>query len=170
MDEYISFIKDYTLLIDSVAVIIYTIIVRRVTCFNLAVLGIVLMQPVSTLIRTYVKPLAYIPDYAVLAGYLWYLPFAAIDFLFVYLVFYFYKKKRLPFDRITLFITASVALLGLLQLARLIDRQLMINELSSFYKQSVIIINISISVMCMAMLLRLLLLVTLKPQINNKRV
>lgn len=152
-----DFIEDYTLALWALAFIPYTLVVRKVTAFNLVILLAIVLHVVHSNIRRSVKPLFGNPDYYSTIDLMWFGSFAATDIVFVFLCFFLIVRFGLARDRASNLLLIAYLILAALQLLTFLLRQFQIYSFDSIYSLSVISVNVAIAVIPLIMTLRVLI-------------
>lgn len=141
-----DFIQTYGLYIQIIALAAYIIKIRKVSAFIVCVVILLLFTVFHYFYEKQLLVMAQQDNLRALVSNLWYLGFAYTDAFLVLLVLVICRKRSLKIDRITRLILLSYISLGLIQIARYIDRIIYgTDKLGSFYSIAIPSINISIT-------------------------
>jgi hypothetical protein len=153
-EELISirdFIQTYGLYIQSFALFIYFLKVRKANAFVYCVVILLVFTAIQYFIEKQLIIMAQKPSLQELVSNLWYLGFAYLDSFLVLIVLVICTRKSLRIDRITRLILFSYVALGLTQIIRYIDRVITDNDkLGELYSILIPTINISITTLICA--------------------
>ena len=129
-----------------VALLLYVFIVRRLTAFSFVIVGVLLLDFLHVGYSIFLTSFFQDPSSETLVFYSWYLGFALTDFLFVWLLVRLCKGSGLHLDIASKFILAIYAILGALQLLRLVERLLVNSDLMKLiYSNGIPVLNFSIA-------------------------
>lgn len=129
-----------------VALLLYVFIVRRLTAFSFVIVGVLLLDFLHVGYSIFLSSFSHDPTTKTFVFYAWYIGFAITDFLFVWALAAWCKNSGLKLDVASKVILAIYAVLGFLQIFRLIERVLVNSDLMSFiYSNGIPILNFCIA-------------------------
>lgn len=151
METFLSFIADYTLALNVLALGVYTFAVKRLTAFNLVVSGGILLGVIHAFIADGLGSLFGVEEYAQAVTLAWYFSFAFTDLALVIGAKHFIARYALLKDKASSLLIYCYMLLAVMQIARFADREILSTDsLGALYKSGVVSMNIFMTlIVCM---------------------
>lgn len=129
-----------------VALFTYIFIVRRLTAFSFVILGVLLLDFLHTGYGIFLTSFFHEPTSKTFAFYAWYIGFAITDFLFVWIISAWCRNAGLKLDIASKVILSIYAVLGFLQIFRLMERMLVNSDLMGYvYSNGIQFLNFCIA-------------------------
>lgn len=144
MNEILNSLQENQLALVIVSLFAYIVVFNSRNSFVLSAGLYVALCLIHQLFDYHIMSLADINR--VTAAQMWYFGFAVTDFIYVLLVYKIHDKLNLKADKVSRFILTGFIVLGLIQVARYIDRIVIdTNYLAEFYQVSIPAINVSVT-------------------------
>ncbi len=152
-----GFIEMYSLALTALAFIVYTLMTKRVTSFNLVLIATILLHIIHSYITRSLIPLFGIEEYANVVGYLWYLSFGITDVLLIFVCVRLVERYELAKDRASYLILMTYGFMASLQFIDLSLTRLGYNWFAEFYSNGIVFSNILVTVIPCVMAIRVVL-------------
>lgn len=153
-----GFIETYSLALTALAFIVYTVCVRKITAFNLVLLGLIVLNIMHAHIARNLIPLFGVKELEDLVSYAWYLSFGLTDVVFIIVCCLIISRYELIKDRITSAILVVIGFLASLQFTDLILTRFDFSFFADIYTNGVVFGNITMTILPFLMLLRVILI------------
>lgn len=145
MTEVFDLIPSSTLL-NLAALVVYVLIVRRITVFSFVLVGVMIIEALHQGISFYLQSFFTAPDTWALVKVSWYTSFALTDFLFYGLTVHLTHTYRLEMDNVSKIVIHLYLVMGFIQLVRLAERYITNSEIMGvLYSNSIVLITMVIS-------------------------
>ena len=152
-----GFIEMYSLALTALAFIVYTLMAKRVTSFNLVLIATIILHIIHSYITRSLLPLFGIPEYANILGYQWYLSFGLTDVLLILVCVRLINRYELAKDRASNLILLTFGFMASLQFIDLALSRMGFNWFADIYSNGIVLSNILITVIPCVMAIRVIL-------------
>lgn len=152
-----GFIEMYSLALTALAFIVYTLMTKRVTSFNLVLIATILLHIIHSYITRSLIPLFGIEEYANVVGYLWYLSFGITDVLLIFVCVRLVERYELAKDRASYLILLTYGFMASLQFIDVYLTRLGYNWFAELYSNGIVFSNILVTVIPCVMAIRVVL-------------
>lgn len=152
-----GFIESYSLALTALAFIVYTVCVRKITSFNLVILGLIILHMTHAHITRLLIPLFGIEAYHSTLSYVWYLSFGLTDVIFIVVCRKIAGRYELTKDRISDAVLIVIAFMASLQFIDLALTRFGFNFFAEIYSSGVVLGNIVNTLLPCIMVLRIIL-------------
>ena len=158
MIEYLLGFSKYAQFSDIAVLLAYLFLVSRKTAFAIVLLFACVLGVLHIFWEMFLFKLLHINELRPIVASLWYVGFAATDFVYVMLAVSFCNKMNLTRDLICNFILFTYLVLGILQVLRYLDRIIIQTDvLGVLYKNLIPSLNLAVSTAAIFYLIKVVL-------------